>query len=373
MQNILKYLLFGTVFILSVSFKLATPHAESSNVAFEPTTIPESLLSDTLKPKYIKIMGVGDIMLGTNYPSSSYLPPDDGKFLLAPVAAILKNCDLLFGNLEGAILSGEGTVKKCADPSICYAFKMPDHYVNHLIDAGFDVLSIANNHIGDFGSIGTENTKKVLEKAGIYYAGLLDVPATTFTKNGIKYGFTAFAPNNGTLSITDFTKARLIIESLNKTCDIVIVSFHGGAEGSSKRHITRETEIFLGENRGNPYQFARMAIDAGADVVFGHGPHVTRAIDLYKDRFIAYSLGNFATYARFNLKGPNGISPIIELDLNEDGSFVQGKIYATKQLGEGGPVPDADQTAISEIIELTKSDIPESELQIEKDGVFRKR
>ena len=98
------------------------------------------------------------------------------------------------------------------------------------------------------------------------------------------------------------------------------------------KHITCKTEIFLGENRGNPYEFARMAIDAGADVVLGHGPHVTRAIDVYKGRFIAYSLGNFATYGRFNLSASNGIAPIIEIDVDNNGKFLRGKIHAYKQI-----------------------------------------
>ena len=91
------------------------------------------------------------------------------------------------------------------------------------------------------------------------------------------------------------------IAYLDSLVDIVIVSFHGGAEGSEYTNITKKTEIFLGENRGNPYEFSRVAIDAGADVIFGHGPHVTRSMDIYKNRFIAYSLGNFATYARMSL------------------------------------------------------------------------
>ena len=115
-----------------------------------------------------------------------------------------------------------------------------------------------------------------------------------------------------------------------------------------------------------------MAIDAGADVVFGHGPHVTRAIDLYKDRFIAYSLGNFATYGRFNLSGANGIAPIVALQLTTDGKFISGKIYSTKQIGEGGPLLDEEQAALKEIQELTKADIPESTLNIAENGSITK-
>jgi poly-gamma-glutamate capsule biosynthesis protein CapA/YwtB (metallophosphatase superfamily) len=322
--------------------------------------------------KTIKIIAVGDIMLGTNYPNNSYLPLNDGKFILQPVKRILTKGDVVFGNLEGVILTGEGTVKKCSNPKVCYAFKMPNHYVDYLTEAGFNLLSIANNHIRDFGSVGTANTIKVLNEAGIPHAGLEECPYTTFEKNGIRYGFAAFAPNTGTVQINDYVGAKKIISLLDSICDIVVISFHGGAEGAAMKHITRKTEMFLGENRGNPYEFARMAIDAGADVVLGHGPHVTRAIDIYKGKFIAYSLGNFATYGRFNLSGPNGIAPIIELNLTVDGTFISGKIHSTKQLGEGGPVLDEQNSVLKDIKELTRIDIPECILKIESDGTITK-
>ena len=331
----------------------------------------ERLINNESKDS-VSIIGVGDMMLGTNFPSANYLSPDDGKSILDPVKSIIENADIAFGNLEGAILSGSGKAKTCANPDVCYAFKMPDHYVNYFKDAGFDVLSVANNHVSDFGDAGKENTAKLLKNAGINFAGLLEYPFTTFEKDGIKYGFCAFAPNNGTVDINDSANAIKIVKKLNSICDIVIVSFHGGAEGSTRNHITREDELFLGENRGNPYKFARTVIDAGADIVFGHGPHVTRAVDIYKGKFIAYSMGNFATYGRFNLKGICGIAPIIKLYVNKKGEFLSGKIVSTKQIGEGGPIIDEEQLVLKEIINLTKSDVPESQIVVEPNGFIHK-
>jgi poly-gamma-glutamate capsule biosynthesis protein CapA/YwtB (metallophosphatase superfamily) len=328
--------------------------------------------NNKLKSKTVKIIAVGDIMLGTNYPNSSYLPPNDGRDILQPIKKLIRKGDVSFGNLEGVLLSGEGRVKKCLNPKNCYAFKMPDHYADYLVEGGFNLLSLANNHSMDFGSLGSDNTISILKKVGIHYAGLEECPYTTFEKDGIRYGFAAFAPNTGTIKINDYIQARKIISHLDSISDIVIISFHGGAEGSEMKHITRRTEIFLGENRGNPYEFARMAIDAGADVVLGHGPHVTRAIDTYNSKFIAYSLGNFATYGRFNLSGPNGIAPILELNLSLNGTFISGKIYSTKQLGEGGPVMDEENRALKEIQKLTRADIPECNLNIESDGKITK-
>lgn len=318
----------------------------------------------------IKLIGVGDIMLGTNFPNAGYLPPNDGKDMLNSVKDILLTGDITFGNLEGVLLTSDGPVKKCSDPSVCYAFKSPDHYVNYLKEAGFNLLSVANNHVNDFGAVGVTNTLRVLKEAGIPHAGVKSLPYTTFEKEGLTFGFAAFAPNNGTVSLNDYANARKIIAHLDSISDIVIVSFHGGAEGAAMTHITRKTETFLGENRGNPYEFARIVIDAGADVVLGHGPHVTRAIDTYKNRLIAYSMGNFATYGRFNLKGPNGISPIIEVEMTKNGEFIRGKIHSTMQVGRGIPALDESKRVLKEIQQLTAQDIPESKLEINEDGTF---
>jgi hypothetical protein len=317
----------------------------------------------------LSVIGVGDIMLGTHFPNRSYLPPNNNcSPLLEPVKHILSNADVTFGNLEGCFLDEGKVYKKCKDTTICYAFKMPSDYVYCLIESGFDVVSLANNHIGDFGDPGRLNTMMLLDSVGIHYGGLLSHPTSIFERNGLRIGFCAFAPNTGTCSITDIPKAKEIVSNLKKQCDIVIASFHGGAEGANYRNITRKTEEFYGENRGNVYEFARHLIDAGADIIFGHGPHVTRAIDLYKDRFIAYSLGNFCTYSRFNLKGPNGFAPIVKLHVDKSGKFVKGEIIPIKQVGEGGTILDEDKQAIKEIKRLVSEDFPESTLVIDNDG-----
>lgn len=336
-------------------------------------TPAENQIQETTVQETISVIGVGDIMMGTNFPSDRYLPPNGGRDMFTPVTDILHSGDLTFGNLEGVLLTGKGKVKRCSNPAKCYAFKSPDEYVFNLLDAGFDVVSTANNHANDFGKIGSQNTVKQLESVGIFHAGLIDYPSVIFTKNNVRYGFCAFSPNTGTMKIHNYTKVKEIVSQLESVVDIVIVSFHGGGEGNKFRNLKKKTEFYLGENRGNPYEFARVAIDAGADIVFGHGPHVTRAIDLYKDRFIAYSLGNFATYARFNLNGSKGVSPIIKVNVNKQGEFQNAKIYSTKQVGEGGPRMDYNNKALKEIIYLTKTDIPECPLNITEEGdVYKK-
>jgi poly-gamma-glutamate capsule biosynthesis protein CapA/YwtB (metallophosphatase superfamily) len=261
-----------------------------------------------------------------------------------------------------------GEVKKCNNPNICYAFKMPTRYVSYLTDAGFDVMSTANNHVGDFGETGRRSTAATLKGAGLNFAGLLAYPTTVFERNGVKYGMCAFSPNTGTLDIKNIPAAAKIVAALDSICDIVIVSFHGGAEGSKMAHVTKQTEMFLGEDRGNVYAFSHAMIDAGADVVFGHGPHVTRAVETYKGRFIAYSMGNFCTYGRFNLLGINGIAPIVKVYTTKKGEFQKASIVSIRQKGEGIPVVDSSNWVYKEMKKLTEADFPNTPLKFTEEN-----
>lgn len=318
----------------------------------------------------ITILGVGDIMPGTNFPADTFLPPDSGKGLFTAVLPMLAFADLLVANLEGVLLDSGGTAKKCSDMSKCFAFRIPRSYVNRLTEAGFDVMGLANNHSGDFGDAGRQSTMKTLEKAGIEFAGLHTCPSVQFEKNGIRWGFAAFSPFRGTADMMNADSAALIVKALEKNCDIVIVAVHAGAEGATARHVTRKTEIFYDEDRGNIYEFSHRMIDAGADIIFGHGPHVTRAVEIYKDRFIAYSLGNFCTYKRFNLRGSNGAGPAIMVYTDARGKFLKAQVHSIRQYGDGIPSPDPENTALKELLELTREDFPEGKISISPQGII---
>lgn len=322
------------------------------------------VISDT-----ISVIGVGDIMMGTNYPEDR-LPPDDGDFLMREVAAVLQNADLTFGNLEGTLLNEGGTPKKCKDPKVCYAFRTPVHYVKNLVGAGFDLLSLANNHAGDMGDEGRESTMNTLIAAGILHAGQLSMKTAIYQKDSIRYGLAAFAPNSNCVPINDLDGARAIVRELDSLVDIVIVSFHGGAEGPKFQHVLRAHEIFYGEDRGDVYEFAHTLIDEGADIIFGHGPHVTRGVEVYKKRFIAYSLGNFCTYKGINVSGINGLAPIMKVFTDPAGEFISGEIIPTTQSFETGVQIDPSKSVIKIIQELSKKDFPESRIQIDDNGII---
>lgn len=334
---------------------------QGRNVAAIPNAV------DTIKVKKnqdtLTITAVGDVMLGSAYPSKLNLPPDDAVNSFKAVEGFLKG-DVVFGNLEGCFLNtGNSTKCKGIDPNRCYAFRMPDRYAGIFKKAGFNLLSIANNHVGDFDAKGRRNTTKILDSLQINYAGQLDKPIAIFEKNNIKYGFCAFAPNENTVSIKNIDSAKLLVESLKKQVDIVIVSFHGGGEGASFERVTRKTEIFYKENRGNVYAFAHGVIDAGADIVLGHGPHVTRAVEVYKNRFIAYSLGNFCTYGMFSLKGANGIAPLLQVKVNSKGEFLYADVVSVKQDKLNRLTLDTTHSAFKKLQSLTQLDFPESNLE----------
>ncbi len=320
----------------------------------------------------ITIIGVGDMMMGSNYPDRAGLPPEDGRLLMKEVEPILKNADLTIGNLEGVLLNQGGIPKTCRDPKVCYVFRSPENYVQNLVSAGFDAMSLANNHAWDFGQQGKESSIRTLENVGLYHAGQTSKPYSIFEKTGVKYGFVAFAPNTGSNNINDLAIAKKMVAHLDSMADIVIVSFHGGAEGPQHQHVPRTDEFFYGENRGNVYQFAHAVIEAGADVVFGHGPHVTRAIEVYKNKFIAYSLGNFCTYGGINVSGVSGLSPIIKIYTNRKGSFLKAHITSTRQTFMSGVKVDSQKQVLKDIQALTKSDFPECDLIIDDNGWVRK-
>lgn len=322
--------------------------------------------------KRIVITVVGDIMLGTSFPSASFLPPgNDPVPLLAEVADTLKYSDITAGNLEGAFLDGGEPNKKCRDTTKCYLFRMPESYAGALKFSGFDFISLANNHTGDFGWPAVSRTKEILDSLGIRYAGLTDIPYAIIEKDSVIYGFCAFAPNAGTLNLTDIEGAAALVRYLADSCDIVIVSFHGGAEGADFQRVPKATEYFYGEDRGDVHLFAHTMIDNGADVVFGHGPHVTRATEVYKDRFIAYSLGNFCTYRRINVLGVNGIAPIIRLNLEKSGKLVSGNIIPVYQGSDRVVRIDPEMRVVRKIRELNSLDFPDDVSEVTEEGEIK--
>jgi len=323
-----------------------------------------------------KILGVGDVMMGSDYPQPIMDPKvaqgaEPASMTGAPLAKLLKEADVTFGNFEGTLHTLQGGAKLCRNPTQCYVFRSPPFHAEVLRRIGFNLISTANNHAGDFGDAGRAETYNNLRRAGIAVAGPdKDGMRTTLirTSDGTRIGLAAFGHNPGIMWLTDIARAQTVVRELRRQSDIVIVSFHGGGEGANAVRVPRQTEIFLNENRGDVYKFSHAVVDAGAHIVFGHGPHVPRAVDVYKGAFIAYSLGNFWTYGRFNLRGAAGIAPVAEVNIDKTGRILSVRLHSVKQDHPGGPRMDPENGAAKMIASLTAQDFPELRAQFLPDG-----
>lgn len=313
---------------------------------------------------------VGDMMLGTLYPKSK-LPVDDGRHLFDDVKGILTNATIAVGNCEGVLCGSHIMCEKEAGGN-SYAFRMPPSYTRYFKEAGFDFLSLANNHSEDFGTEGVKETMALLDSVGIRYAGVKGLCQTALVlRDSVTYGFCAFGHNSYTYCHQDTAQALAIVRSLRDSCDILIVSFHGGAEGKDQAHLPQGTEFFLEEDRGSLRSFAHLCIDNGADLVYGHGPHVCRAVEVYKGHFIAYSLGNFCTPTGINVTGISGYAPVITVRLNSDGMLVDGRIHSFIQIPRKGPRIDKKNTVSQAIRTLTLEDFENPHIDIKDDGTFQ--
>lgn len=310
---------------------------------------------------------VGDVMTGSDYPDKSYLPSNEGKDIFKSVENYFKNSDINFANLEGAIANTNTQSTKRSKNS--YSFRMPPYMASRIAEAGFNIVAVANNHSRDFGDKGYKQTQEYLKNAGIKIVGNILNTATIIEIKNKKIGFLAFYyfsyANN---SIQDITSAKALVEKTKKECDFLVVSFHGGAEGRNMFRVPKETEIFYGENRGDVYKFARAVSDAGADLIIGHGPHVLRAMEIYNNSFIAYSLGNFVGYKQFSLAGNNGISAILQITLNDNLKIDSAKVIPIKLINGGIPSVDYSDEAIKKLNNYADLDFPNSGIKFNSEG-----
>lgn len=312
----------------------------------------------------ISLSATGDIVMG-NAPSR--LPPNGGKGFFDSVRSALA-ADLVMGNLEQPLTDDTGTGKCPPGSTACYQFRAPPGYAAHLRDAGFELLNQANNHGYDYGAAGYENTQQALERHGLRHTGARD-QITVVDVDGVKVavaGFSSYAWNN---DLTNIPAARRVIERAATMADLVVVQVHMGAEGSEKTHVKPGTEWFYGENRGDPVRFSRAMIDAGADLVVGHGPHVLRAMEFYQGRLIAYSLGNFAGGGKMlNNSGRLGWGGVLRVSLAADGTWAGGEFISTYMNGVGKPTMDSRGRGLGLLRELSAADFKTSGARFNADG-----
>ncbi|GGM31614.1 MULTISPECIES: CapA family protein [Micromonospora] len=314
--------------------------------------------------KVISLSATGDIIMG-NAPSR--LPANGGKGFFDSVKGALK-ADVVMGNLEEPLTVDTGTGKCGPNSTRCFQFRAPPEYAAHLRDAGFDLLNQANNHGYDFGPKGYENTQQALEEHELAHTGAPD-QITVVEAKGVKVavaGFSSYAWSN---SLVDIEAAAKVVKKAATMADLVVVQVHMGAEGAAMTRTRPGTEMFLGENRGDPIKFSRTMVEAGADLVVGHGPHVLRGMEFHQGRLIAYSLGNFAGGGNtLNNSGRLGWGGVLKVSLKPDGTWAGGKLTSTYMNGAGKPTMDPDDRGLGLVRELNRLDFPKTGARLDDEG-----
>jgi LAS superfamily LD-carboxypeptidase LdcB/poly-gamma-glutamate capsule biosynthesis protein CapA/YwtB (metallophosphatase superfamily) len=278
-------LLISIIFFVGIVFineKINIKNLDQTAQALKPKQ-EEPIVKNTT------IYFVGDMMLARGVKSSIDKNFEGDYNRLFENLGELKEADILFANLEGAVSDvGNNVGSK-------YSFRMDPSILPVIKEAGFDIVSFANNHVGDWNITAFKDTLMRLEENGILKtgAGINKIDATSPTiieKNGIKFGFLGFTDvgpnwleakeNTAGILLASDPNINTIITNAKTKCDVLIVSFHWGIEYKTI-HNSRQEEL------------AHNAIDNGADMIIGHHPHVIQDIGEYKGKIIVYSLGNF--------------------------------------------------------------------------------
>jgi poly-gamma-glutamate capsule biosynthesis protein CapA/YwtB (metallophosphatase superfamily) len=348
-----------------------------------PATATTASSSSAPVADTITIAAVGDILMGS---APDKLPPGNGKGFFDRVADGLR-ADLTMGNLETPLSEATGYTK-CQKPSAppnppptppappgpppketCFAFRLPPSYAGVLREGGFHVLTLANNHTNDAGPDGLRNTRTALTSAGMRPTGGVSEIAT-HEANGITVAVLGFGPYTWMQSVLDHDGAAALVKRAKEHADLVVVNMHVGGEGADHQHVKPGVESFLGENRGDPIGFGHAVVDAGADLVVGHSPHVLRGMEFYQGKLIAYSMGNFAGYRVLATTYPLGIGGVLRVTLAKDGRWVSGNLVGTAMVDGGIPAPDPQNRASTLVRDLSAADLPDSAVTVGGDGTL---
>ncbi len=330
----------------------SSPAPSSAAAGVSPSPSPSPSPAEHI---VIEIGWVGDTTPGSKYG----MPPDSGRALFASVREALRRPDLMIANLEGTYSTGGPSKCDGLSSSSCFAFQAPPAYAKALAWAGIDLVSVANNHSHDYLARGLEQTTAALDTAGVAYTGLPD-QITVLDVKGVRVAAVAFSPYSWNPNINDIAAAGKLVRRAAERADVVVVLMHAGAEGSDKTHTPRGSEIAFGENRGDSRAFAHAVIDAGADLVLGSGPHVIRGIERYRDRLIAYSLGNFAGWGNFGLGGNLSLSGLLTIRIDGGGQIRGGRWLSLYLDRPGVPRTDTAHTAARLVRQLSAADFSQT-------------
>jgi hypothetical protein len=173
---------------------------------------------------------------------------------------------------------------------------------------------------------------------------------------GQKVALLGFASYRWSSPINDPLRVAALVREASAMAELVIVFFHGGAEGADKGRVPYGHEQAFGEDRGNLREFSHVAVDAGADLVLGSGPHVLRGMERYRDRLIAYSLGNLAGWKNFGTGGATSLSALLTVQLSPRGTAIGGAVTSLRLDGTGVPHRDPSRAAERAMRRLSTAD-----------------
>src|SRR4051794_32668453 len=262
-----------------------------------------------------------------------------GRALFAAVRRTLREPDVMAGNLEGTLSAGGASKCGAAPAAGCFAFQAPPANAAALRDAGLDLVNLANNHSFDFGADGRMQTLRALTGAGVAFTGLPG-DVRVIERHGIRVAFAGFSTYRWTPSMDDPATIRAVVGQAAAIADVVVVLFHAGAEGADRTAVPLGREWAYGEDRGDSRAFAHAAVDAGADLVLGSGPHVIRGLETYRGRLIAYSLGNFAGVHNFATGGTLSTSGVLTVRVDRRGRLRNGWWHGIALDAAGTPHAD---------------------------------
>ena len=233
--------------------------------------------AEVSESRTVTVSAVGDCTLGTDESFNTstsfnaYEAMNGTSYFFQNVRSILEADDATFANFEGTLTT------ETARESKEYAFKGDPSYTQILTDGSIDVVTLANNHSSDYGAKSLTDTEEALDAAGIDYC--IGDKIAVKEVNGIPTAFIGVYVLNDGMAREEQVK-QTIAAAKQQGAKLVIVAFHWGTEKASEPDETQKS-------------LAHTAIDCGADLVVGHHPHVLQAIEYYKGKYIAYSLGNF--------------------------------------------------------------------------------
>jgi hypothetical protein len=228
-------------------------------------------------------------------------------------------------------------------------------------------MNSANNHSHDFGDRGFAQTTDALHAHGIAQTGLKG-EITVVRSDGVRVAFLGFAPYPNLSNLLDYRTAARMIHRADAKADVVVVYMHAGAEGAGRDHVTRQEEYAYGEDRGNPFRFAHMAVEDGADLVIASGPHVLRGMQFYHRRLIAYSMGNFANYHNFGTGGVLSLSCVLRVTVTRTGRFVKARFVSVRLSPEGRASVDPSKDAAAFVNRLSREDFGSQAAHIASTG-----